>query len=58
MKESEAVNSEVAQFMHGLNKRNPGETEFHQAVREFIETVMPFVLDHPEYPRTPRSSSA
>ena len=35
--------------MSGLIRRNPGETEFHQAVQEFVETVMPFVLDHPEY---------
>lgn len=36
-------------FMHGLERRNPGELEFHQAVREFAETVMPFVLEHRKY---------
>jgi glutamate dehydrogenase (NADP+) len=36
-------------FMAGLVKRNPGELEFHQAVREFVETVMPFVLEHSKY---------
>ena len=36
-------------FMHGLERRNPGELEFHQAVREFVETVMPFVLEHRKY---------
>lgn len=41
----------VEQFMHGLVRRNPGESEFHQAVREFVETVIPFVLEHPEYLR-------
>jgi len=35
--------------MTGLVRRNPGESEFHQAVQEFVETVMPFVLEHPEY---------
>ena len=35
------VNAEVEQFMGGLVKRNPGEPEFHQAVQEFVETVMP-----------------
>jgi len=40
---------EVACFMQGLIKRNPGETEFHQAVREVVETVMPFVLENPKY---------
>ena len=41
----------VAQFMRGLEKRNPGEPEFHQAVHEFVESVMPYVLEHPEYER-------
>ena len=40
---------EVECFMEGLIKRNPGETEFHQAVREVVETVMPFVLKNPRY---------
>ncbi|QEG22113.1 NADP-specific glutamate dehydrogenase [Mariniblastus fucicola] len=35
--------------MAGLEKRNPGQPEFHQAVKEFVSTVMPFVLDHPDY---------
>ena len=39
----------VQHFMRGLARRNPGEREFHQAVEEFAETVMPYVLDHPEY---------
>ncbi|MEM6605530.1 MAG: NADP-specific glutamate dehydrogenase [Pseudomonadota bacterium] len=36
-------------FMRGLEKRNPGEPEFHQAVREVVGTVMPFVLDNRKY---------
>ncbi len=40
---------EVDQFMRGLIRRNLGETEFHQAVREVVETLMPYVLDHREY---------
>jgi len=43
------VESEIQRFMRGLVRRNPGETEFHQAVQEFVEAVMPFLLDHPEY---------
>ena len=35
--------------MNGLIRRNPGQPEFHQAVREFVATVMPFVLDNPHY---------
>ena len=49
MKESKAVKNEVAHFMHGLKKRNPYEVEFHQAVLEFTEAVMPYVLDHTKY---------
>ena len=44
-----ASQAAVEHFMAGLVRRNPGENEFHQAVQEFVETVMPFVLDHPEY---------
>lgn len=40
---------EVDCFMQGLKKRNPGEIEFHQAVREVVESVMPFVLENPKY---------
>ncbi len=36
-------------FMQGLQRRNPGETEFHQAVREFVETLLPFVQEHRKY---------
>jgi glutamate dehydrogenase (NADP+) len=36
-------------FLRGLKRRNPGEKEFHQAVREVAETVFPFLLDHPKY---------
>ena len=35
--------------MAGLIRRNPGETEFHQAVREVAENIVPFVLEHPQY---------
>ena len=31
--------------------RDPGEKEFHQAVQEMIETVMPVLERHPEYRR-------
>ena len=41
--------TEIAHFMDGLRKRNPGETEFHQAVEEWVETIMPFALQRPEF---------
>lgn len=36
-------------FMNGLIKRNPGETEFHQAVEEVASTVIPYINEHPIY---------
>ena len=30
-------------------RRNPGEVEFHQAVREVLESLGPVVAKHPEY---------
>jgi glutamate dehydrogenase (NADP+) len=35
--------------MEGLIRRNPGEAEFHQAVREVSETIIPFLATRPEY---------
>lgn len=40
---------EVERFMQDVMRRNPGETEFHQAVREVAESVMPLVLDDRRY---------
>ena len=45
----EAIRSKLDCFMSGLRKRNPGEHEFHQAVEEVAETLMPYILEHPEY---------
>ena len=39
----------VDRFMEDLIARNPGQPEFHQAVREVVESLMPLVLDRPEY---------
>ena len=46
---SKSPKAEVDHFMTGLIKRNPGEDEFHQAVREVTESLMPVILDNPEY---------
>ncbi len=46
---SNAIRSEIDHFMTGLIKRNPHEEEFHQAVREVVQSLMPYVLDHPKY---------
>ena len=34
-------------FMSGLIARNPGEPEFHQAVREVLESVAPYITANP-----------
>ena len=37
----------VDRFMSELIARNPGESEFHQAVREVVESVAPYVTSYP-----------
>jgi glutamate dehydrogenase (NADP+) len=39
----------VKEFMQKVIARNPGEPEFHQAVHEVAETVIPFLEEHPKY---------
>ena len=39
----------VESFMEWLTARNPGQPEFHQAVREVADSLMPFIIDRPEY---------
>ena len=41
--------SEYENFMQGLVKRNPGEVEFHQAVDEVAQTLIPFIKEYPKY---------
>jgi glutamate dehydrogenase (NADP+) len=40
---------ELKQFIRGLVRRNPGETEFHQAVREVADSLLPFIQANPKY---------
>src|SRR5574344_1662411 len=37
----------VERFMSELIARNPGEKEFHQAVKEVVESVAPYVTSYP-----------
>lgn len=39
----------VEEFMDVVVQRNPGEVEFHQAVKEVVESVMPFIEKKPKY---------
>ena len=41
--------TDVQSFMDGVIKRNPGEVEFHQAVREVAADVIPYIQDNPKY---------
>ena len=43
------VQREIDAFMAGLVRRNPGQPEFHQAVREVTESLMPYLLENPRY---------
>lgn len=45
----ESVGAIVDKFMVGLKRRNPGESEFHQAVYEVAASVMPYILEHKQY---------
>ncbi|MCX6841585.1 MAG: NADP-specific glutamate dehydrogenase [candidate division WOR-3 bacterium] len=42
---SDVVNA----FMEGIIAKNPGEKEFHQAVREVVESLVPFMAKNPKY---------
>ncbi len=36
-------------FMQQVKKNNPGQSEFHQAVEEVVETLIPFIKENPKY---------
>ncbi len=36
-------------FISGVVKRNPGETEFHQAVQEVAASIIPYIQEKPIY---------
>lgn len=39
----------VNEFMAKIIAKNPGEKEFHQAVKEVAESVVPFIEENPKY---------
>ena len=43
------LDEKVEPMFQEVLKRNPGETEFHQAVREVIESLGPVLVKHPEF---------
>jgi len=43
------MSKKIEEFMKHVIEKNPGECEFHQAVREVVEAVMPFIEENPIY---------
>ncbi|MDI6401307.1 NADP-specific glutamate dehydrogenase [Balneolaceae bacterium ANBcel3] len=41
--------AEIDSFMSEVKSRNPDEPEFFQAVEEVVETIIPFIEEHPIY---------
>jgi len=39
----------VSEFMEKIKAKNPGEVEFHQAVHEVAESLIPFIEENPHY---------
>ncbi len=44
-----AYKSLVDEFMAKIEAKNPGEKEFHQAVFEVAQSVIPYIEEHPQY---------
>jgi glutamate dehydrogenase/leucine dehydrogenase len=43
------MSQDIAAFMDMVKAKNPGEKEFHQAVQEVVESLMPFIKKNPKY---------
>ncbi|MCQ2375694.1 MAG: NADP-specific glutamate dehydrogenase [Salinivirgaceae bacterium] len=46
---SDILNVQVNEFMAKVIAKNPGENEFHQAVKEVVESLMPYIEENPKY---------
>ena len=44
-----ARSDSLERYIEGVRKRNPGETEFHQAVYEVAASIIPYIQDKPRY---------
>ena len=42
-------NEYLNELMARVEKRNPNEPEFHQTVKEVLESIEPVIEAHPEY---------
>jgi len=45
------MSKKVEEFMAMVVEKDPAQPEFHQAVREVVESVMPFIEKNPQYER-------
>ena len=43
------MSKKIKEFMQKVIEKNPGQKEFHQAVREVVESVIPFIEKNPKY---------
>ena len=43
------IEAQLNDFMTKIIAKNPGEPEFHQAVKEVAESLMPFIDENPKY---------
>jgi glutamate dehydrogenase (NADP+) len=43
------MHEKIEKFMNIVKAANPGETEFHQAVYEVAEVIIPFMEENPKY---------
>ena len=46
---SQQMNEKLEGIFSAVVQRNPGEAEFHQAVREVLESLGPVIAKHPEF---------
>lgn len=44
-----AYDALIKGFMADIIAKNPGEDEFHQAVEEVVQTIIPYVEENPHY---------
>ncbi len=49
METAKMTNPKVDAFMAKVIAKNPNEPEFLQAVREVVESLMPYIEEHPKY---------
>ncbi len=48
-KTNDSLDAKVDQFVAKVIARNPAEPEFHQAVKEVAEVVIPYIEENPQY---------